>query len=334
VQHFQLRRVGLADVDWPTLDAAPDRCVCQSRAWLEFVAATQAAEPVVAELRHAGRHAGWFTGLKARRLGVPLLGSPLVGWSTGYMGFNLAPDVAWLDALGALPAFAFGELGCLGLEVLDRRAELPPSGPRQWKHRFLGGFEIDLTQSEDALFGAMDSACRRAIRKAEKSGVVVQPAADSGFVDDYYPQLEDVFAKQQLVPTYSRARVAALLEHLLPSGQLLLLRALTPDGACIATGIFPGNARMFYFWGGASWRPHQHFRPNELVQWAAMQHWKTRGATVYDMGGGGEYKRKYGGTEIAVPWLRLQRYPWLDGIRETARKAVGLAQRLRGRRRK
>ncbi len=56
---------------------------------------------------------------------------------------------------------------------------------------------------------------------------------------------------------------------------------------------------VMYFWGGASWRHSQSLRPNEALQWEAMKIGKRKGIRIYDMGGGGEYKRKYGGKEIA-----------------------------------
>src|SRR5436189_3057502 len=99
----------------------------------------------------------------------------------------------------------------------------------------------------------MTSACRRCIRKAKKVGVTIEEADDPEFADDYYAQLRDVFAKQSLVPTYGVDRVQALIAHLHPTGRLLLLRARGPDGASIATGIFPAMNGSMYFWGGASW---------------------------------------------------------------------------------
>jgi hypothetical protein len=45
---------------------------------------------------------------------------------------------------------------------------------------------------------------------------------------------------------------------------------------------------------------------------------KQKGLRSYDMGGGGEYKRKYGGSEIEVPWFRKSKYSWLRYMRELA----------------
>ena len=88
--------------------------------WLEFVAATQNAEPVVARVLRGEEHVGWFTGLVVRRFGVRILGSPFAGWSTGPMGFDLAPGVSRREATRALLRFAFKDLRCLHVEMLDR----------------------------------------------------------------------------------------------------------------------------------------------------------------------------------------------------------------------
>lgn len=150
----------------------------------------------------------------------------------------------------------------------------------------------DLTKSEEELFTSFESNCRRRIRKADRSGVVIEEArADDGFAEDFYNQLKDVFAKHGLVPPYGLDRVNALIRHLYPTGNLLLVRARSAEGTCIATGIFPGFRRVMYGWASASWRQYQHLSPNEAVQWYAMRYWKARGAVVYDMGGGGEWKK-------------------------------------------
>ncbi len=74
---------------------------------------------------------------------------------------------------------------------------------------YYASYRTDLTKSEDELFNGMDSACRRCVRKAEKSGVVIEEAHDPAFANEYYEQLKDVFSKQGLVPTYDLERVRA-----------------------------------------------------------------------------------------------------------------------------
>lgn len=306
-----------------------DHTVFQTDPWIRFVTAAQAAEPVFAQVLLEGHPVGRFTGLVVRRYGLRMLGSPLPGWTTSYMGFNLEPDVPRVDVLRALPAFAFEQLGCAHAEVMDRGITVTDAVATGLRHRHLESFEVDLEPSEDEILAGMTSACRRCIRKSRDVGVTVEQATDASFVDDYYSQLKDVFAKQGLTPTYGRERVTALIDELLPTGQLLLLRARDDQGRCIATGIFPAANGVMYFWGGASRRDRQILRPNEAVQWFAMRYWKANGVRRYDMGGAGEYKRKYGGRAISVPWFRSSRHPALEPARTLAQNLTIARQRAR-----
>jgi CelD/BcsL family acetyltransferase involved in cellulose biosynthesis len=321
-------RLDLDMVDWAELDRLPDRTIFQTRPWLEFVARTQRAEPVLAALQEDGRTCGYFTGLIVTRFGLRILGSPFKRWTTGCMGFNLLPGVCRRAAMEALTGFAFGELRCVHLELMDRHLTVEDAARLGIDYYPLQGFEIDLARSEDQLLAAMRKDCRRCIRKAEREGVVIEETEDAAFVDDYYAQLQDVFTKQGLVPTYPRERVQALVDCLAPTGRLLCLRARDPHGRCIATGISVAMNDLAYGWGCASWRADQHLRPNEPIQWQAMRHWKARGIPRYDMGGPGEYKRKYGGQEICLPWLRKSRSAAVSHLRDAARQLTRTLQRV------
>jgi hypothetical protein len=294
----------------------PERTIFQTPEWLSFVAKVQEGEIVLAALQSEGRVLGYFAGVIVTRMGFKILGSPLPGWSTSYMGLNLVENVSRRTAVQALIGFAFHELGCIHVEMMDRNFAEEDVKKLGLQYQLLCGFEVDLSESEDRLFANMSSACRRCIRKAEKSGVTIEEADDKHFADDYYGQLQDVFNRQHLVPTYGVDRVRELITCVHGTGRLLLLRARDPQGQCIATGIFPVMNETMYFWGGASWKASHSYRPNEALHWYAMKYWKTRGVKSYDMGGGGEYKRKFGGHEISVPWFRASKYSGISFLRD------------------
>jgi hypothetical protein len=255
----------------------------------------------------------------------------LPGWSTGYLGFNLADGVPRQAALEALLPFAFDTLRCVHLEVRDRSftpADVNGLG-LEWRPAMT--HLIDLRPGEDEIFGRMSSPCRRNVRKAAKSGVVIEAADDARFADDYYDQLRDVFAKQMLVPTYGIERVRSLIEHVGSTGNLLLLRARDPDGRCIASAVLPWFHRMMYFWGGASYREHQHLRPNEALIWHALRYAKAHGVTEFDFGGAGAYKSKYGTVEMVVPWARRSRSPLFEHLRNAAKGGFALRQQATAR---
>ena len=329
--HYGFQRVNVGTEDQTlNLNIEHRRTIYQTPGWLAFLSDTQHGELVLAALKERGETIGCFTGLIVRKFGLRVLGSPFPGWSTDYMGLILPPDVRRGHVLNALFDFAFQQLGCLHLEMMDRHITEEDLRGLDVQYKLYRSFEIDLTKHETELFADMTSACRRCIRKADKEGVVIEEAHDLAFADDYYAQLKDVFAKQRLVPPYTIERVRRLIRHLYPTGQLLLLRARDRGGRCIATGIFPHMNGVMYFWGGASWRHSQSLRPNEVIQWHAMQVGKSKGIRVYDMGGDGDYKRKYGGSEIAVPWFRKSKYRWIRYARELAEQTHMVGRRCLG----
>lgn len=277
-------RRDFGSVDFKALDAYADRTVFQTEAWMRFVAETQGAEPVVAELFDGERPVGWFSGLIVRKWGLKILGSPFPGWTTSYMGFNLVSGFPRRAALAGLKEFAFGPLGCVHVELVDRRLTEEDARAEGFGFQPGNGYEIDLTPTEDELFARLRKDCRTAIRRAAKEGVVIEEVRDPEvFAREYVDQLRDVFAKQSLVPTYDLARVNSLIRHLLPTGRLLLLRARSKEGLSIATALAPCFNDRMYFWGGASWREHQHLYPNEAIVWHAMLHWKRRGVPLFDI---------------------------------------------------
>ncbi|CAN5279788.1 hypothetical protein BH20ACT16_BH20ACT16_06870 [soil metagenome] len=243
------------------------------------------------------------------------------------MGFNLDAGVSRREAVDALVRFAFGPLRCVHLELKDRRLQEEDAAGMGFESTPNVTFEVDLDGADDAIMSRMTSACRRAIRKAAKTGVVVEEVVGEAFADEYYDQLLDVFARQELRPSYGVERVRELIRCLEPTGRLLLLRARGPEGDPIATGIFPAMNATAYFWGGASRREHQIHRPNEAVFWYAMRHWRDHGVTTMDMGGGGDYKRKYGPRELNVPFLRTSRVRALGRMRDVAEKVLTRGRR-------
>src|SRR5437763_2078123 len=309
----------------------PEHHVFQTPAWLAFVAEAQGGTPVLATLTDGREPVGYFAGVTVRRYGARILGSPFPGWETDYMGFQLCEGVSRREAAKALIEYAFDELHCLHLEFRDRTFQAADVTGLGFDVRTRGGFEVDLTAPEPDILARMEQRCRWAIGKAARMGVTIEEARDETFVDDYYTQLQDVFAKQRLVPPYGVERGRTLVRLLLPTGMLLLLRARDAECRCVATGIFLGaNSRMF-FWGGASWRKHQIVRPNEPLMWQAMRYWRTRGVQLCDLGGGGEYKRKFGPSEIAVPHFMKSRVPLVRQARDAARRLFSLKQSVVGR---
>lgn len=330
---MKFRLISFDEVDWANLDTFDDRLVFQTREWLTFLTESQHAMPVVASLCDSGQVVGYFTGLVFKRMGIRILASPLPGWTTQYMGFNLLPHVRRSDALQALQTFAFKDLKCLHLEVTDRFSSREEGERLGFACEIRHTLVTDLSPPEDDIFRTLDHSVRGAIRKAQKAGVQIEHARDEDFADEYYQQLKRVFARQSLVPTYSLDRVRQLVRYMLPSENVLFLRARDPEGTCIATSIYVGTNKIAVYWGNASFREALHWRPNELMNWYAIRYWKQRGIQVFDWGGEadyGRYKRKYGGNPLSYPSFRKSRYGFVSMLRNGAMNFHKWDQRLLG----
>ena len=212
------------------LETFPDREVFQTSAWLRFLAESQNAQAVMLTLFDENAPVGCFAGMVVRKGGCRILGSPFIGWTTEHMGIRLLPNISKKAAVEALTYYAFQRLRCFHLELMDQSISPDDIAGLGFQCAATRTSLIDLTVEEDRLYADMSSkSCRYCIRKSEKMGVTIEEAHDAAFAEEYYAQLLDVFAKQEIVPTYGLDRVQLLLRHLLPTGNLLLLRAREPS---------------------------------------------------------------------------------------------------------
>jgi CelD/BcsL family acetyltransferase involved in cellulose biosynthesis len=319
----------MSPADWSrTLGGFEDRIVFQTAEWLAFLAETQGVEPVWGALKEGDEVLGYVTGVIMKKFGLRIFASPIPGASTPYMGFNLRPGVSRRVAAAALPEFAFKQLRCAHLEVVDAFMKPEDIAGLGFQHRMNPTLEVDLTLPEEEIFNRMTKSCRWTVRKAEKNGLVIEVANDAAFAGEVAAQLREVFAKHGLALHFGEDRVKSLVKHLGPTGGLLRLRARDAQGRCLGTGIYPVLHHTAFYLIGASWREHQKLYPNELLLWQAMLHSKRAGARVFNMVGNMEFKQKFGGVETAVPLISKSRNPLIGFLRQRAPQLAKTAMRL------
>ncbi len=327
-----IERVAYEPSAWETdLRRYPDAEVFHSAGWLSFLAASQGAEPVLAVVRDRERLVGHFVGAIVWRFGIKILGSPLRGWGTESMGFLLEPGVDRVAAAAALVPFAFRKLGCLHVELTDRHLSSEGMAGSGYSMTVGRSFIVDLRPPEDEIFGRLHSKTRQYVRLAERNGLRAELATDLGFADEFYEQLREVFARQGLVPPYGVERVRQLIQCVEPTGQLLLLRIRRPSGETLATGIAVGRNQVAINWGAALPRAHASEHPMQLYWWEAMRYWRSRGALSYDMGGGGQYKDKYGSVDTPAFSFHRSRFAILHAGRAAVRTLFVARQSIAGR---
>lgn len=299
--------------------------------WLRYLEASQGVRFRFWRVRCSERTLGYFCAGVLKRGPFKVLGSPLRGWSTNFLGPVIDSDVdqgrllAAIDDLAREEGFAIAEIEHPLLEA----SALSASG---YEPRETATYVLELVPEEqDVMWRRLHSTRRRSVRKAQRLGLVVETATDAEVADEYYDQFIDVMRRKGLVPPYPRRTPQLLVQHLADSGHLLALRVKGTDGRLLATGLFPHDDRTLYFWGGASWHDTRSSCPNDLLHWRVMCLGAERGLSSYNMSGDGRFKSKFGGELV-----RLRR--WRKCFWSTARTAVRLYEayfetqaRLRGR---
>jgi hypothetical protein len=327
-----LKRIPYDPIAWAAIvDAHRDAEVYHGPAWLAYLTASQAAQPVIAVVLAGDRPVGHFVGAIVRRYGVRILGSPLRGWGTMAMGFLLEDGADRQAAASALATFAFRDLSCVHVELTDRHLTTASMAGSGYLAEMGGTYVIDLEPSEEAVLAGMRATTRNYIRQGVRRGLIVERVRGEAFADEYHAQLVEVFGRQGLAPTYGVERVRQLIRALDPSEEVLLLRVRTPDGESVSTLIVVGRNGTAVLWGAAFRRARANVHPNELMHWEAMRYWKSRGFPRYDMGGGGDYKEKYGGSRVETVHFHRSRWGFLRAGRSMVRTSIRLTQIARRR---
>jgi lipid II:glycine glycyltransferase (peptidoglycan interpeptide bridge formation enzyme) len=144
------------------------------------------------------------------------------------------------------------------------------------------GHGLDLPANENMLFEQLKSATRRAIRKAEKSGVRVEISTDADATGSFY-ELHCKTRKRHGLPPQPDSFFKNIQKHILAKNHGIVLLARWKRQP-VAGGIFfhGGGAAVYKF--GASDENFQHLRGNNLVVWEALRYFLRRGVKKLDLG--------------------------------------------------
>jgi len=165
------------------------------------------------------------------------------------------------------------------------------------------GHTLDLTPSESDLLKQTDSAVRRAIRKAEQSGVTVEFSSSPEAVETFY-RLLAYTRRRHGVPPQPFTFFHNLQRRILAPGQGTIATA-TFNGQPIASALYLFAGQSVIYKYGASDERHQQVRANNLVMWRAISTFARQGYTTLD----------FGRTSLDNPGLRSFKLSW--GTRET-----------------
>lgn len=281
--------------------------------WLMGIAAAYHLKPVLLAARRGGKCVALWPFLEMRKAMLRIIGSPLPGWSTPYLGPLFRQDLSNGETHEVVRQFLRHPLlhhyAYFACKVMDhhRPIDLTPLGFTQVMR--YDTYRRDLRCPEDELWNGLRRECRNHVRKAQKCGVTIQFQPDERFVDDYWSMAVETFAKAGIRPTHNRELVAQIVDHLVPAGHAVAASAFHGEER-VAAALLLRDCRTMYYWGGASRLRHRHLSPHNLLQWQAMRLAKECGLECYDFisttGGPGKFKQSFGPecVTISTHWER------------------------------
>lgn len=185
---------------------------------------------------------------------------------------------------------------------------------------------IDLTASEDALWGDLRKKWRQYVNKARSAGIVIVDAEGDRLPEFHRIYRETADRAGFLIRTEAAYR--DVWEAFRPAGRARLLFAQTPDGEPVATlFLVRCGPRVVEPYGGMT-AAGGGSRANYLLKWEAIRSSRAQGATSYDLwglatGGIAHFKTGFGGREVRYigAWDLV-----LDRIGRTVYEGAGRAR--------
>ena len=328
----------LTDYPEPALERAWRDCLAKANLAGHYAAPEYFREP---QARSGRRFA--ILALDGGSGGSPAVAAALTGQEEGrrlICGLPVRPQIAIAET--GDPEKALQSLRD-GLTTLGERAELITvhtwekcavlAGCGFRERRQPGVVLLDLSKGADALFKDFDD--RAAIRSAIRAGVEVREAAGED-VAEFFGILA-AWCRQKNTPCPPAAFFDQLFQ--LRSNRRLFLAF--HQGKMIAGSVFRFLPGSLVEYSANSSRPeYQRLRPNDLLQWTAIQWACAEGFRYFSMGGTHHFLTKFGGKVVPTYEYRLdktllRRHDLRDAAVEFARTGfqrlpASLRSRIRG----
>jgi CelD/BcsL family acetyltransferase involved in cellulose biosynthesis len=169
---------------------------------------------------------------------------------------------------------------------------------------------LDLRSDLDTLWSGLHSSARRAIKKAQKQGVVVQVAQDMEALRAFFELHLGVRKYKYHLLAQPYRFFESIWRRFIDEGHGALMVA-TYERQIIGGVLFLEWKDGLYYKFNASAPNKLNVRPNDLLIWEGIQYGKARSLTYLDFGlsdwdqeGLVRYKRKFATEEKTISFLR------------------------------
>ena len=184
-------------------------------------------------------------------------------------------------------------------------------------HSHYGVHVINLEKGFDVVYKDWSSACRRAERKARKSGVMVKIADTEEEWREYYCMYEDSHRRwgdHALGPRVDWALFHEMFDAL--SDHIKLWLATTKDELVVAGAFMCYAKKHLFYWRGAALEDYFALRPMNLLFYEIMRDAYEKGCQWFDFGpsygleGVRRFKESFGAKPLDCAYVDIEPETW------------------------
>ncbi len=288
---------GLNGLDWDrALEKQPESGIFHQSVWIQVLKDTYGFEP----LRICGSS---FEGGPIPSFALMEVNSPITGRRGVALPFTDECPPLCADKAAFSPLFseALAHGRSRGWKYIESRGGCALADNASPSTSFFG-HSLDLTIGEKKLFESTDASVRRAVRKAESSGLTLSTSQTIEDVRIFYGLLCKT-RKRHGLPVQPFRFFANIHRHLLDQGKGHTTLAYA-GSVPVAGAMFLHHQRQALYKFGASDETFQRLRGNNLVMWNAIRWHSANGYTNLD----------FGRTSLTNEGLRAFKLSW--GTRE------------------
>ncbi|MFO7535134.1 MAG: GNAT family N-acetyltransferase [Kiritimatiellia bacterium] len=304
----------LNDSRWNSMvEAHPQSEIYHHSTWLKVIAATyRQAEPLAFVLEEGG---AIRAALPACVVKSPLTGNRLVSLPfTSYCN----PLYEKSEQCGRLIHAAMESLKGHGASFFELRTlnAIPEEVCELKRHPYHMTHILDLEGGFDRVRKGISSNIVMNKKKADKAGILVEPAASEKDLRDFY-RVHAITRKKQGFPIQPYSFLRNMFELMGPPGHVEFLLARLNNQVVAGIVLFKFHQRVSYEIG-ASLPAFLEARPNHLLLWHAVESACREGRRYFDFGksppdnpGLIEFKRRWGADACECPYYY---YPGIAGM--------------------
>ena len=230
---------------------------------------------------------------------------------------------AWERLFAALTATGLPvRLRCLDNPILREDRRLVVTRHARWH-------TVPVTESDEALWSGLAGSSRRAIRKAERSGVEIRPLAEDEGVGEFRRLHVALRKRKYRMLAQPLVFFEALRHHFEPVSAWFPLGAFVGSRLVAATLYLRWGDTLYYKFNASS-LDDLDLRPNSLLVWAGMRLARSLGCSRLDLGPSDDdqpglirFKRNFGAAERELRVLDYRPPGWRDDRADAVRRLLG-----------